>query len=317
MKTMGKILLFYKYVDIEQPEIVQTWMRNLCSDLGLTGRIILAEEGINGTVGGSDEAAQQFIIAMSNNPLFTNIDFKDAPGDEHYFPRMKIVIKKEIVHLGIDPKTLRAEQGGKHLTPAETHALLNSKPENLVIIDTRNDYEARVGTIPGSMVPDKKYFREFPEYIDEHLDELKDKQVLMFCSGGIRCERASAYIKEKGVSQEVYQIEGGIHRYIEQFPNGHFRGTYYVFDGRVGVKVNDDIISNCDLCSVPCDFYVNCMNGGCNKQFLGCPTCIQQYAECCSTTCQELTESNQVPLRKKPVLAVEERVKLLENQQSV
>ena len=150
---------------------------------------------------------------------------------------------------------------------------------------------------------------------ESQIDELKDKQVLMFCSGGIRCERASAYVKEKGISKEVYQIEGGIHRYIEQFPNGHFKGTYYVFDGRVGVKVSDDILTNCDLCATPCDFYVNCMNGRCNKQFIGCTSCIDQYKECCSTTCQKLVETAQVPLRKKPVITVDQRLELLEVQQ--
>ncbi len=313
--TMGKILLFYKYVHVEKAEEVQAWFKELCGSLSLTGRIILAHEGINGTVGGSDESAAQFIEAMNVHPLFFGMDIKDAPGDENYFPRMRIVVKNEIVHLGIDPKVLTVENTGKHLTPQEAHDLLNSKPEDLVLIDTRNDYEARVGTIPGSMIPDKRYFREFPEYIDKHLNELKDKQVLMYCSGGIRCERASAYVKEKGVAKEVYQIEGGIHRYIEQFPNGHFKGTYYVFDGRIGVKVSDDILTNCDLCAIPCDFYVNCMNGRCNKQFIACPECITNYQECCSTICKGLVETKQVPMRKKPVIAVEERFKLLEAQQ--
>ena len=249
---------------------------------------------------------------MNNHSLFSGMDIKDAPGDETYFPRMRIVVKNTIVNLGVDPKVLTVKNTGKHLTPTETHELLNSKPEDLVIIDTRNDYEARIGTIPGSMIPDKRYFREFPEYIDKHLDELKDKQVLMFCSGGIRCERASAYVKEKGISKEVYQIEGGIHRYIEKYPDGHFKGTYYVFDGRVGVKVSDDILTNCDLCSAPCDFYVNCMNGRCNKQFIGCPECITTYQECCSSKCQELVTTEQVPLRKKPVISVEQRFNLLE-----
>lgn len=307
---MGKIILFYKYVTIEQPEQIKAWFTKLCTDLGLTGRIILAHEGINSTVGGSDESIATFINTLNNHPLFQNIDFKDAPGDQTYFPRMRISIKNEIVHLGIDPTQLTANQGGKHLTPQEAHELLNSKPDNLVLIDTRNQYESRIGTIPGSLCPDKRYFRQFPEYIDEHLDELKGKQVLMYCSGGIRCERASAYVKEKNVAQEVYQITGGIHRYIEQFPDGHFKGSYYVFDGRISIRASNDILTNCDLCQTPCDFYVNCMNGLCNKQFIACPTCVTAYAECCSTHCKELTESRAVPIRKKPVIAVEQRLQV-------
>ncbi len=310
-KNMGKILLFYKYIHIENPEEIQVWFRDLCTELNLTGRILLAHEGINGTVGGSDKATAIFIEKMNNHSLFFDMDIKEAPGDETFFPRMRIVIKNTIVNLGIDPKILTTKNTGVHLTPKEAHNLLNEKPEDLVIIDTRNNYEARVGTIPGSMIPDKRYFREFPEYIEEQKENLKNKQVLMFCSGGIRCERASAYIKEQGIAKEVYQIKGGIHRYIEQFPDGHFKGTYYVFDGRVGVKVTDDILTNCDLCNIPCDFYVNCMNGRCNKQFIGCPSCIKDFAECCSLNCQKLVDSKEVPLRKKPVISVDQRFELL------
>ena len=298
---MGKILLFYKYIDIAEPTKTVKWFRDLCSSLSLTGRIIIATEGINGTVGGSDASCQTFIETLNAHTLFGDIDFKDAPGDERYFPRMRIVIKNEIVHLGINPNELKASDGGKHLTPQEAHTLLSSEPQDLVVIDTRNDYEARIGTIPGAIIPDKKYFREFPEYVDEHLDELKNKQILMFCSGGVRCERASALIKQKGIAKEVYQIKGGIHRYIEQFPQGHFKGSYYVFDGRVSIKVSDDILSNCDLCSVPCDYYVNCMNATCNHQFIACPPCKTLYQDCCSSNCYDLVTKKKVPLRIKGI----------------
>lgn len=296
---MGKILLFYKYVNLESPEAIAKWQKRLCKKLSLTGRIIIASEGINGTVGGSEEATQSYIDAMNEHESFGGIDFKTAPGDERYFPRIRVQIRNEIVNLGIDPKELTTADGGQHLTPEQTHELLNNRPDNLVIIDTRNDYETRIGTIPGSLCPDKKYFREFPEYVDEHIDELKDKTVLMMCTGGIRCERASAYVNKKGVAQKVYQIEGGIHRYIEKFPDGHFRGSNYVFDGRISHKVNDDILSTCDTCETPCDYYTNCLNARCNKQFLGCPACLTKHQECCSQACTDLVVSGQVNTRKK------------------
>lgn len=296
---MGKILLYYKYVKLEMPEAIIKWQKRLCKKLGLTGRIIIATEGINGTVGGSDKATQAYIDAMNAHESFGGIDFKEAPGDERYFPRIRVQLKKEIVNLGIDPDELTTADGGQHLTPEQTHELLNNKPEDLVIIDTRNNYETRIGTIPGSMRPDKKYFREFPEYVDNHVNELKDKTVLMMCTGGIRCERASAYVNKKGVAKKVYQIEGGIHRYIEKFPDGHFRGSNYVFDGRISHKVNEDILSNCDTCETPCDYYTNCVNALCNKQFLGCPSCLIKHYECCSETCAQLVASGQVNTRKK------------------
>ncbi len=281
------------------PEAVAKWQRKFCEKWGLTGRIIIAKEGINGTIGGSDEATQAYIDAMNAHESFGGIDFKTAPGDERYFPRIRVQVKKEIVNLGIDPDELTVADGGQHLTPEETHELLTNRPDDLVIIDTRNNYETRIGTFPGSMRPDKRYFREFPEYIDTHVDELKDKTVLMACTGGIRCERASAYVNKKGVAKKVFQIKGGIQRYIEKFPEGHFRGAHYVFDGRISHRVNNDVLSTCDMCPTPCDYYTNCINARCNKMFIGCPACIIKMNECCGTECQQLVTAGQVNTRKK------------------
>lgn len=296
---MGKILLFYKYVDITYPGQIKKWQRKLCDELGLKGRIILAQEGINGTVGGSAEACQAYKEAMEAHELFGGIDFKESDGGVEYFPRMRIVIKDEICHLGLDPKQFSAKDGGKHLTPAQVHELLQSKKE-LVILDGRNYFEARIGTFKNAITPKINYFREFPEWVDQHAEEFKDKEVLMFCTGGIRCERATTYLKSKNVAKEVYQIEGGIHRYIEQFPDGYFRGKNYVFDARVAVKANDDILGTCDVCSIKCDDYTNCVNAECNLQYIACPECIQKLENCCSQTCLELVTNKEVVVRAIP-----------------
>ncbi len=298
---MGTILLYYKYVTISEPEATAKWQARLCKKLGLTGRIIIAKEGINGTVGGSYEATQNYIAAMEEHFLFGEIDFKTAPGDENYFPRMRVVVKDEIVRMGVDTETVTVKDTGIHLTPAQTHELLNNAPENLVILDTRNNYESRVGTFRGSITPDIENFRDFPAYIDENLEKFKDKKVLMHCTGGVRCERATAYLKQKGVAEEIYQIAGGIHRYVEQFPDGHFRGSNYVFDGRITERINSDILSHCDLCKVPCDFYTNCINAQCNAQFLACEPCKEKYAQACSVECKELIEVGKTTVRKKPL----------------
>lgn len=298
---MGNILLYYKYVDVSEPEAIAKWQMELCKSLGLTGRIIIASEGINGTVGGSLEKTQEYINTMEAHPLFGGIDFKTAPGDETYFPRMRVVVKDEIVNLGLDTKKVTTKDGGIHLSPEKVHELLNDKPEDLVILDTRNDYESRVGTFKGSITPEIKNFRELPEYIDKNIDKFKDKKVLMHCTGGVRCERATAVLQQKGVAKEIYQVEGGIHRYVEKFPEGHFRGSNYVFDGRITEKINDDILSGCDICSVPCDFYTNCLNAVCNKQFLSCEPCIAKMQETCSEECLQLVKENKVNIRKKPL----------------
>lgn len=294
---MGKILLFYKYVDIEYPKQVQKWLQKLCADLHLTGRIIVGHEGINATVGGSEKNTEIFKKAMEKDARFTGIDFKESEGGEHCFPRMRIVVKNEIVYLGLDPKKVTAHNGGKHLTPEETHNLIASKPDDLVILDARNDYEWRVGAFEGAIKPNIENFREFPKYVDDHLDEFKDKQVLMYCTGGVRCERATTYLKEKGIAKNVYQILGGIHRYAEQYPDGFFRGKNYVFDDRIAVRVNADVLSNCDLCQTPCDDYTNCLNAECNAHYIACPPCIQKYGNACSAKCQELLATKQVKPR--------------------
>lgn len=294
---MGTILLYYKYVEIEYPEAIKKWQTALCKGLGLTGRILLAHEGINGTVAGSDEACEAYVQTMNQHPLFKNIDFKTAPGDATAFPKLKVKVKEEIVHLGLDTKKVTTKDGGKHLTPEQTHELLSNPPKDLVILDTRNNYESAVGTFAGSLTPNIRYFRDFPKYIDENLDKFKDKTVLMHCTGGVRCERATAVLVQKNVSKQVYQVEGGIHRYIEKYPDGYFRGSNYVFDSRITVKVNDDILGKCHLCTKPYDQYINCLNALCNKHCIACPECIEKYNKTCSVKCQQLVKDKKVAQR--------------------
>lgn len=298
---MNTILLFYKYVYIEYPKSIMKQQRALCEQLGLRGRIILANEGINATLGGTPEAAQAYKDYMNNHPLFQNIDFKEAEGNGDDFPRLRVVVKDEIVHLGLDTEKVTVQDTGVHLTPEQAHALMEENPEDLVILDARNDYESRVGTFTNSLTPPIKTFREFPDYVDENLEQFKDKKVLMHCTGGIRCERASAYLNQKGVAQKVYQIAGGIHRYIEKYPNGFFRGKNYVFDGRVTVRVNGDVLTTCDWCKKPADDYTNCINSNCNSHYICCAECIKITHNSCSPACKEAVCAGTVPLRKKAI----------------
>lgn len=295
---MGKILLFYNYTEFTYPKRIQKWQQQICNDLGLKGRILIAKEGLNGTVGGTVEATERYKEIMKAHPQLGNTDFKESPGGADCFPRMQVLVKDEIVHLGV-PKGAHIEHTGVHLTADQTHELLNNKPEDLIVLDTRNDYEYKIGSFRDAVKPDIKSFREFPAYIDAHVDEFKDKQVLMFCTGGVRCERATAYLKEKGVAKEVYQIEGGIHRYAEKYPDGHFRGKNYVFDGRIAVPVNDDVLAECSLCPKPCDDYTNCINAQCNKHYIACVDCVSTYNNCCSTECQTLVAEKKVNVRTK------------------
>ncbi len=305
---MGKILLYYKYISIAYPKRILKWQRKICTDLGLRGRIFMSHEGINGTVGGDAAAIDHYMAIMRKHELFSDIDFKESLGHADYFPRMEIKVKDEICKLGIDPKLLTIKAGGTHVTPEQAHKLMQEKPEDLVILDARNNFESRIGTFTGSVIPDIKYFRDFPKFIDENLEQFKGKRVLMHCTGGIRCERASAYLKTKGIAKEVMQIQGGIIRYTERYPDGFFRGKNYVFDRRVALRVNDDVLSECDLCQRPSDDYTNCCNAQCNKHYICCPTCLKKYGNNCSDICLELVNSGNVPVRSPFTTAPEQQV---------
>jgi predicted sulfurtransferase len=297
---MNAIILFYKYIHIQYPVQILKWQKALCSKLGLKGRIIIAHEGINGTLGGLHENLMEYQNAMESHTLFDGIDFKITTNTQDHFPRIRIVVKNEIVNLGLDPSIAPAKEAGIHLEPTQAHELIAQKPDDLVIIDCRNPYESAIGTIPGALRPDGAHFRDFPAYIDNNLEQFANKQVLMYCTGGVRCERASAYIKSKGITKKVYHIKGGIHRYIEQFPDGFFRGKNYVFDGRTAVKVTDDILGRCFLCQTSCDDYTNCLRAACNRHHIACTPCIQKYGNTCSTICYDMITQQHVQKRPNP-----------------
>ncbi len=296
---MGKIILFYKYVDVQDPQAIAKWQKSLCTSLGLRGRVILATEGINATLGGSDESINEYIETMNAHPLFGGIDFKTSPGDEQFFPRLRTMVKREIVVMGIDPTELKASEAAPYVTPREAHEIMKNRSKDLVILDTRNDYETTIGTFEGAIAPNTRYFREFPEYVDNNLETFAEKEVLMVCTGGVRCERASAYLQKKGVAKKVMHIQGGIHRYIEQFPDGFFKGSNYVFDARISHQVNDSVLGACTFCKNASDHYVNCKNAECNAQFLTCLDCKKKFQESCSAQCASLVQSEMVVIRKK------------------
>lgn len=298
---MNSIILFYKYIFIQRPKKILEWQKSLCGNLGLKGRIILAQEGINGTLEGKSESIEQYKNALHAHELFNAIDFKESSNTANHFPRLRIVIKKEIVYLGIDPQKLSANQAGIALEPEQAHQLISQKPDNLVILDCRNKVESAIGAFENAVRPDVNHFREFPAYIDQNVELFKDKQILMYCTGGVRCERGSAYIQSKNIAQSVFHIKGGIQRYTQQFPQGYFKGKNYVFDGRTAIKVTDDILGTCLICATPYDEYTNCMRAACNKHFIGCPHCLQAYLNTCSTACKNLITDNPHSQRPQPV----------------
>lgn len=296
---MNKVLLFYKYIHIQDPKALCDWQRTLCESLNLKGRILIGHEGINGTVSGQVDHIESYIQEMRKQETFADVDFKESIAHGQVFPKLKVKIRDEVVRLGISPTQLTIDKTGKHLDPQEVNELIESN-NNLVILDARNSFESKIGKFKNAITPAIEYFRQLPAFIDTHLELFKDKDVLMYCTGGIRCERASAYLKSKNVAHEVYQIKGGIHRYVEECPDGYFRGKNYVFDGRISMKVNEDILSACAICAQPCDDMTNCINAQCNEHFIACGTCIEKYQNTCSTHCLNLVLDQEVIIRTKP-----------------
>jgi UPF0176 protein len=296
---MGKVALYYKYVFIENPKQIMKWQRRLCQRLELTGRILIANQGINGTVAGSESAIDGYINAMNKHELFGGIDFKIDEGGNELFPKLRTVVRDEIVTFGTAGKEARIENTGTHLSPEQTHDLISTN-KNLVILDARNTYESKVGAFTNAIIPPIENFRDLPQFIDANEELFKGKDVLMYCTGGVRCELATAYLNQKNIASNVYQINGGIVRYTEKFPEGHFRGKNYVFDGRVAVRINNDVIGHCEVCGASNDDLTNCINVKCNKQYIACPTCLTSLGNTCSSVCHELVTTQAVSVRTQP-----------------
>jgi len=274
-----QILLYYKYVFIENPEREVVRQRELCESLGLLGRIIVATEGINGTVEGSIENTEKYIEEMKKDFRFTDVHWKKSLGNGKSFPKLSVKARKEIVslHLGtcdIDPNQIT----GKHLPPEGLHNWIKEKRE-FFIIDMRNVYEHKVGYFENSILPPIENFRDLPKVV-EQIKHLKNKTVLTVCTGGVRCEKASGFLITQGFI-DVYQLDGGIVSYMEKYPNEDFKGKLYVFDGRVvtGFYTDDpkhEIVGKCDVCGGVSENFVNCDNPVCHRHFINCESCLSK-----------------------------------------
>ncbi|XP_075787320.1 thiosulfate sulfurtransferase/rhodanese-like domain-containing protein 2 isoform X2 [Pelodiscus sinensis] len=291
----GEVLLYYCYCEVENPERLCGWQQSLCQQLHLTGKVRIASEGINGTVGGSKVATSLYIEAMVSHPLFTNIlsreDFKRSAGGARCFPDLRVGVFEEIVPMGIEPNEVSYKETGVHLSPEEFHKeveqYLSQAQSDTVLLDCRNFYESKIGHFRGCLAPDIRKFSYFPSYVDENRALFENKRVLMYCTGGIRCERGSAYLRAKAACREVYQLQGGIHKYLEEFPDGFYRGKLFVFDGRFAISSNEDVVAECRYCGAPWDQYTLCSSPHCRQLVLACPGCRAKGFTACCPACQE------------------------------
>lgn len=281
-------LLYYCYSPIENAEQFTADHLAFCKSLGLTGRIIVAEEGLNGTVSGSPEACKVYMDTIHADPRFAKTDFKIDYVDEPSFIKMHCRYKPEIVHSGLrDPKAIDPNrETGKHLEPIDFMKMKDD--EDVIVLDVRSNYEHQVGRFKNAITLDIENFREFPEKINE-LAQYKDKKILTYCTGGIKCEKASALLLKEGF-KDVYQLHGGIIKYGKEAGGKDFDGKCYVFDNRLTVDVNEVnpvVISTCLNCGTTTSRMINCANPECNEHFTQCEACGWETEGCCSTTCQE------------------------------
>ena len=222
------VLLYYKYISLSDPQAEMLNQRRLCEELGLLGRILLGEEGINGTLAGTKEATDTYIRAMDSQPFFDGIAYKKDLVAENPFKRLRIKVRPEIVTLGVDVNPVNA---APKLTPEQFNELA-SQP-GVVLFDARNNYESAIGKFRNAVTPDIKLFKDLPSSLDDY-EDLKSKIVITYCTGGIRCEKASALMKERGF-ENVYQLDGGIINYAQEYPQGGFEGECFVFDERIAI----------------------------------------------------------------------------------
>ncbi len=244
----------------------------------------MAKEGINGTVSGTTEQIEKYERKINNYKEFSDVKFKRTISTYHPFRKTIVRIREEIVtsRFNVD-----AEKVGKHLSPSEVKKLYDNN-EDFIILDARNNYESKIGKFKNAITPNIKTFRQFPKIIAE-LKKYKNKKVIMYCTGGVRCEKASALLIKEGF-EDVNQIDGGILSYIAQYPDTYFEGRCFVFDNRLSVESGENTkeISMCELCHEPCGDYINCANTYCDKLFISCKECRKQFKETCSKNCRNV-----------------------------
>lgn len=279
-RDLDKVILYYGFTPIQDPEAIRLWQRDLCESLGLKGRILISAHGINGTLGGKMADLKKYVRKTREFEGFKKIDFKWSDGTGSDFPRLSVKVRPELVTFG-RPTEVKVDQsgvvgGGKHLTPEEVNRLVEDRGD-VVFFDGRNAFEAKIGRFKDAIVPDTSTTRDFISELESgKYDHLKEKPIVTYCTGGIRCEVLSALMKERGFA-EVYQIEGGIVRYGEKFGSkGLWEGSLYTFDARMRIEFDEEttVIGRCDTCGESTNDFVNCIDPSCHEQLLLCAECV-------------------------------------------
>ncbi|MEL7531921.1 MAG: rhodanese-related sulfurtransferase [Bacteroidota bacterium] len=294
---------FYRYAQIEHPHVFRDELFKAWDAQGVMGRTYVAAEGINAQISVPKASWPEFEAHLDSISFLDNLRLNVAFDDDgKSFFKLKIKVRPKIVADGLDDSSFNPGAGGIHLKAADFNELISR--EDSILIDMRNHYESEVGHFQGAVTPDVDTFRDSLPIIEDMLEEHRDKHIVMYCTGGIRCEKASAWFKHKGF-ENVYQLEGGIIKYAHDVEQegleNKFVGKNFVFDERLGERITEDIIAHCHQCGKPCDTHTNCKNVSCNLLFIQCEECASKYEGTCSDDCQEfihLPEEEQLARRK-------------------
>ena len=276
----SKVILYYCFTPLSDPDAIRLWQKELCENLNLKGRILISKHGINGTVGGDMSSVIAYVKQTRKYLPFKKIDFKWSEGTGDDFPRLMIKVRDEVVSFGAPDELVVDENGvvggGIHLKPKQVNQLVEERGDEVVFFDGRNQFEARIGKFKNAIVPEVATTREFVAELESgKYDHLMDRPIVSYCTGGIRCEVLSSVMKNRGF-KEVYQMEGGIVRYAEEFgSDGLWEGSLYIFDKRMNQEFGKDpkTLGECDHCSAPTSKFYNCANLACRKLILLCENC--------------------------------------------
>ncbi|HEU0266489.1 MAG TPA: rhodanese-related sulfurtransferase [Candidatus Saccharimonadaceae bacterium] len=280
---MQKILLYYKFTPVKDPEAIKLWQKTLTDSLNLRGRILVSAQGLNGTVGGDMDDLKTYIRETKKFTGFRDIVFKWSDGGREDFPRMSVKVRRELVGFKNSDDEFTVDEngvvgGGKHIKPNEVNELVEKYGDDVVFFDGRNAHEAKIGKFKNAIVPNTNTSRDFiAEFESDKYDDIKDKKVVTYCTGGIRCEVISAMMKKRGF-KDVYQIDGGIAKYGESYgDDGLWEGSLRVFDGRMTMNFSDHAatIGECTHCGGPTSNFENCALAECNDLVLICEKCKQ------------------------------------------
>lgn len=281
-----KVIAYYCLTPLADPHAEVALQKSFLETRDVTSRIYISEQGINGQMSASPQAAQEYIDWMHSRAPFADITFKIQAFPEHVFPRLTIKYRKELVAVGVD---VDLSKRGEHVSPERWKTMLDDAQRPL-LLDVRNDYEWKVGRFDGAELPPLEAFRNFPAYANSLKEKVdaKDTPVMMYCTGGIRCEIFSSILMNAGF-EKVYQLDGGVINYGEKVGNDHWLGKLFVFDDRLTIPIAEEecpVIGTCFPCGTPAESYYNCANMDCNALFLCCPTCLKQLTGCCCTECE-------------------------------